>query len=144
VSPRVSNDARGGKLVATRAERPPKTIVIADDHKEVRTFIRAALRWLRCHIIEAENGQVALDVVGAHHPDLLILDWMMPQLDGLEVARALRSDPPTMALPILMVSAKGEEEKAKAYEAGVSDYLGKPFTVAQLRQRVRKLLGEEG
>jgi two-component system phosphate regulon response regulator PhoB len=129
---------------ASQGKHPPKTIVIADDQEEARLFIRAALRLLRCHIVEAENGQVALDMVRAYAPALLLLDWMMPQLDGLEVARALRSDPTTAALPILMVSAKGEEAKAQAYEAGVSDYLGKPFTLAQLRQRVRTLLGEEG
>jgi CheY-like chemotaxis protein len=94
---------------ASQAERPPKTIVIADDQEEARLFIRAALRPVARHILEAENGQVTLDVVGAHHPDLLVLDWMMPKLDGLEVARALRSDPTTAALPILMVSAKGAE-----------------------------------
>jgi CheY-like chemotaxis protein len=113
---------------ASQGARPPKTIVIADDQEEARTFIRAALRLLRCHIVEAENGQVALAMVRAHHPALLLLGWMMPELNGLEVARALRSDPTTAALPILMVSAKGEEEKAQAYEVGVSDYLGKPFT----------------
>jgi two-component system phosphate regulon response regulator PhoB len=129
---------------ASQGERAPKTIVVADDEEEARLLIRAALRPFAGRILEAENGQVALAVVGAHHPDLLVLDWMMPQLDGLGVARALRSNPTTMALPILMVSAKGEEEKAAAYAAGVSDYLGKPFTLAQLRQRVRKLLGEEG
>jgi len=114
--------------VATRAERPPKTVVVADDEEEARLLIRAALRPFAGRILEAENGQVARAVVGAHHPALLMLDWMMPKLDGLEVARALRSDPTTAALPILMVSAKGEEEKAQAYEVGVSDYLGKPFT----------------
>jgi CheY-like chemotaxis protein len=69
---------------------------------------------------------------------------MMPELDGLEVTLVLRSDPATAVLPILMVSAKEEEEKAQAYEAGVSAYLGKPFTLPKLRQRVRKLLREEG
>jgi CheY-like chemotaxis protein len=130
--------------MATSAERPPKTIVIVDDQEEARTFIRAALRPLRCHILEAENGQGALEVVRAYHPDLLILDWMMPKLDGLEVTLALRSDPVTAALPILLVSAKGEEAQAQAYAAGVSAYLGKPFMVPQLRQVVRNLLGEDG
>jgi CheY-like chemotaxis protein len=129
---------------ASPAARLPKTIVLAEDEATVRLFFRMALRSLAHHIHEAKDGQVALAMVEAHHPDLLILDWMMPVLDGLEVARALRSNPPTVALPILMVSAKGEEEQGQAYAAGVSDYLGKPFTVTEFRQRVRRLLGEEG
>jgi CheY-like chemotaxis protein len=124
-----------------RAQRPPRTIVIADDREEVRRFLREALQ-RRCHILEVDNGQGALDLVRAYQPDLLLVDWRMPGMDGLEVVRALRSDPTTDTLPILMFRAKGEEEHAAAYAAGVSDYLGKPFTVAELRQRVRTLLGE--
>jgi two-component system phosphate regulon response regulator PhoB len=129
---------------ASDTGRALKTIVVVDDEEGARMPIRAALRSLHCRILEAETGQGALAMVRAQHPDLLILGWMMPGMDGLEVARVLRSDPTTAALPILMVSAQGEEAQAQASEAGVTAYIGKPFTLPQLRQMVRKLLGEDG
>jgi DNA-binding response OmpR family regulator len=92
-------------------------------------------------VSEAENGREALRIIDRHPPDLVILDLEMPEMPGLEVLRALRSEPATAHLPVLILTASGNEAVTSAsFEAGATDYLTKPFSIPQLTARVHACL----
>ena len=116
-------------------------ILIADDNMASRDLMRAILKTLRCDIVEAEEGQEALDLIWKEQPDVVLLDIDMPVLDGLAVVRNLRRDARFTNLPVIAVSAyamDGDREKALA--AGFTAYLTKPVRAASLRQEVGELL----
>ena len=90
----------------------------------------------------ATNGQEALDLAASFHPDLLLLDVMVPVYSGYEVCQRLKTDPATRAIKIVMVSAKGRDvEVAKARELGADAYITKPFSTRDLVAKVREILG---
>jgi DNA-binding response OmpR family regulator len=123
------------------------SILIVDDEPLVLGSLRRVLESKGFAVIEASSGQQALDEVAKEQPDLVVLDIVMPDMDGIEVCRRLRGDPYTARLPILFLTAKGRsEEIARALDAGGDDYLVKPLDVVQLPARVRALLrrGPEG
>src|SRR3712207_4788789 len=91
-------------------------------------------------VLSASSGQEALQQVRSERPDLVLLDIVMPELDGYEVCRRLRADPSTQVLPVIMITASGEQEKVKAIEAGADDFIPKPFNPAELLARVKSLL----
>ncbi len=92
-------------------------------------------------LTEATNGREALEVMRRETPDLVILDFVMPELDGLDVLRALRADPATVSLPVLMLTSQSDEGSTRAgFDAGATDYLTKPFSSPQLSARVRACL----
>lgn len=118
-----------------------KTILIADDEKEARILVHITLADPRYRIIETSDGNTALELARKEKPDLLLLDWMMPHMSGPEVAEALRKDPLTANIPIIMLTAMGEEkDKQLARDLGVFAYVVKPFNPLALRERVRALL----
>ncbi len=89
-------------------------------------------------VITADNGEDALLLVEEERPDLIILDWMLPRLSGIEVCRRLKMRAETRAIPVLMLSARGEEgDRVRGLETGADDYVVKPFSVAELLARVR-------
>jgi type IV pilus assembly protein PilB len=146
----------GGKLaeetstVATEPPRavqtaPPKkpVILIVDDDASIRTIVRKALEQLpfpiETHI--AADGAEALQVAEKIHPDLLVLDVMMPGMDGFEVCSKLRSQVKTAFIPIMMLTANSNEQgRIKGYLVGADDYVSKPFSVPELNARVTRLL----
>jgi len=91
-------------------------------------------------VIGAASGEQALDLVAQQPPDLILLDIMMPGIDGHEVCRRLRADPTTALLPVVMVTASGDQNKVKALESGADDFIPKPVNQAELLARVRSLL----
>ena len=92
-------------------------------------------------MIEAEDGEEALVMAQESVPDLVLLDWMLPHVSGLEVCRRLKSGKATRALPVIMLSARSEElDKVRGLETGADDYMVKPYSVAELMARVRKEL----
>ena len=107
-------------------------------------LLRAILRKAGYQVVEAASGQEALDRVRDTSPDLILLDVMMPGMDGYEVCRTLKRDPLTSAVPIVFVSALGEvTDRIKGLEIGAEDYLSKPFDVKQLLETVERWLGPE-
>lgn len=113
-------------------------ILIVDDEKPIRHFIRVSLETQKYDCIEAKNGAEALTLAASHHPDIMVLDLGLPDIDGLEVIKLLRE---WSGLSVIVVSARGHErEKVEALDAGADDYLTKPFGVAELLARIRVAL----
>ncbi len=116
-------------------------ILIVDDDVDTLKLVGLMLQRQGYQIVVASSGPKALALVQEEPPDLILLDVMMPEMDGFEVARRLRSDPKTADIPILMFTAKSQvEDKLAGFDAGVDDYLTKPAHPAELLARVKKLL----
>jgi two-component system phosphate regulon response regulator PhoB len=120
------------------------TIVIADDEASIRTLIETTLESPGCRLLLAENGSIAFEIASREIPDLIVLDWMMPSMTGLEVAERLRQESRTAKIPIILLTAKGQEkDKKMGLEAGVAAYLVKPFSPLELLQIVQQILAGE-
>jgi CheY-like chemotaxis protein len=118
-------------------------VLIADDEPDVLLLLSRSLRSENFDLITASDGEAALLLARMEHPDLILLDWSMPRLDGLSVTRTLRadSDPMLRDVPIVLVTGHQTAEDIEAgFAAGVTDYLSKPFTPAHLRTRARAWL----
>ena len=118
----------------------PKILVVEDEpsQREVLAYNLKAEGFL---VISADDGEDALLLVEEEKPDLILLDWMMPNLSGIEVCRRLKSRDKTRAIPIIMVSARSEEvDKVRGLEIGADDYLVKPYSVIELIARLRTQL----
>lgn len=111
------------------------TVLVIEDDSSVRNFIRTSLSSNNYKVIEAELGCEAISLTTSHMPDLIILDLGLPDIDGIEVIKELRT---WTSLPIIIVSARGQEKnKVEALDAGGDDYLTKPFGVGELLARMR-------
>jgi phosphate regulon transcriptional regulator PhoB len=116
-------------------------VLVIDDEKDIVSLLRYHLEKSGFHCLEGMDGTTALRLVREHHPDLLILDLMLPGMDGLEICRQLRQDAATARLPILMLTAKAEEvDRVVGLEMGADDYVVKPFSPRELVARVRAIL----
>ncbi|WP_264068978.1 SpoIIE family protein phosphatase [Mycolicibacterium komossense] len=128
---------------ATTADAPSiggerAQVLIADDNADMREYLTNLLRTAGYDVRAVDDGRQALDAVRSELPDLVISDVMMPVLDGLGLLAALRTDPRTAALPVLLLSARaGQEASIEGLQAGADDYLVKPFAAAELLARVR-------
>ena len=116
--------------------------LVVDDFAPMREIVRKVLQEVGYqHIMEANDGAAALPLLQAHPFDLLITDWNMPKLPGIELLRAVRASPKTARLPVLMVTAEVKREQIiAATHAGVSGYIIKPFTASALAAKVQKIL----
>lgn len=118
----------------------PKILVI-DDEKDIVELISYNLEKEGFSVLKAYDGETALQRVKAQKPDLIILDLMLPEISGLEVCKAVRNNPATANLPIIMLTAKAEEvDKIIGLEMGADDYITKPFSIKELIARVRAML----
>lgn len=116
-------------------------ILIVDDEPDALELVEFNLRGAGFDVIAAADGAAALRRAQADQPDLLVLDLMLPEIDGLEVCKVLRRNPATASLPIIMLTAKGTElDRVLGLEIGADDYLTKPFSPRELVLRIRKLL----
>lgn len=116
-------------------------ILIVDDDPEMVRFIQAVLSKDKYELLAAKNGEEAIEITRREHPDLILLDVMMPKLNGYEVAQQLRAMPEFQKIPIIMFTAKADEEDImRSFESGVNDYIGKPAAPSLLRSRVRRWL----
>ncbi|MFL5807125.1 MAG: response regulator transcription factor [Roseiflexaceae bacterium] len=118
-----------------------RTILVVDDEPGIVTIARDYLDRAGFRVISAGDGPTALRLARTERPSLLVLDLMLPGMDGLDVARALREDPATRALPIIMLTARVEEtDRLIGLELGADDYITKPFSPRELVARVRAVL----
>jgi adenylate cyclase len=120
-------------------ERTPKILVVDDVPENVR-LLEAVLVPRGYEVVTAHDGDAALDLVEAEEPDLILLDVMMPGLDGYAVCTRLRANDDTAMLPVIMVTSSVGQEKTRAIEAGADDFIPKPFNHDELLTRVRSLL----
>lgn len=119
------------------------TLLVADDEDNILISLEFLFKRAGFHVFVARNGREALELARAHRPDLLLLDVMMPELDGFSVCQALRGDPQFANTPIVMLTAKGREaDRVKGRALGATDYVIKPFSTRELLARVRGLLGQ--
>lgn len=121
-----------------------KKILIVDDQVEVRELVQVTLEIGDYQILSAENGQQAVDIARAEHPDIILLDIMMPgsDVDGLEACRLLKADPNTADITIVMLSAKGQDVDIETGKvAGADDYFTKPFSPIALIEKVESVIG---
>jgi DNA-binding response OmpR family regulator len=119
-------------------------VLIAEDDPSIRALIRLTLDSGRFEILEAGDGDAALDTALAQRPDLLFIDWNMPGRDGLDVCRELRAARGTADLKIVVVTARVQPgDRRQALEAGADDYITKPFSPLSLLDKVTEVLGPE-
>lgn len=118
-----------------------RTILVIDDEKDLIELVRYNLEKAGYEVISAADGASGLQIATRHHPDLIVLDLMMPGMDGLEVCRKLRADERTARLPLIMLTARAAEaDRVVGLEMGADDYVTKPFSPRELVARVKALL----
>jgi DNA-binding response OmpR family regulator len=130
-------------MVDPLAGRRTLRVLVVDDDADIRLVVSATLRKLQVpvEVTEAEDGLDALEKVKAAPPDLVVLDVMMPRMDGFETCRALRENVRTAFVPILMLTASADQDsRTKGYLIGTDDYMSKPFMPLDLKMRISRLL----
>jgi two-component system phosphate regulon response regulator PhoB len=118
----------------------PKILIVEDD-PDIQELLHFNLEKAGCQTLRSENGEQALQMAHKHLPDLVLLDILLPGMSGLEVCRRMKGDPALQHIPIIMVTAKGEEmDRVVGLELGADDYVVKPFSVREIVLRIQKLL----
>lgn len=116
-------------------------ILIAEDDPDITEMVRYNLEAAGFGVFAANDGEEALLSIEENGPDLLVLDWMLPKFSGIEVCRQVRRNKETRNLPIIMLTARGEEaDRVRGLEAGADDYVIKPFSPSELTARIRAVL----
>ncbi|MFZ5791492.1 MAG: phosphate regulon transcriptional regulator PhoB [Pseudomonadota bacterium] len=116
-------------------------VLVVEDEAALVTLLRYNLEREGFEVIEARDGEEALLLAKERHPDLVLLDWMLPLVSGIEVCRQLRRLPETRNVPVVMLTARGEEaDKVRGLDSGADDYVTKPFSPGELIARLRALL----
>ena len=114
------------------------TVLLVEDEPAQRELLAYNLEAEGFDVIAADNGEDGLILVDENDPDLIVLDWMMPQLSGIEVCRRLKSNSKTRQIPVIMLSARAEEvDRVRGLETGADDYVVKPYSVIELMARVK-------
>ena len=120
-----------------------KTIMVVDDNPDIITIVRTILEGKGYGVLSATSGQELLDMLKSEKPDLIILDIMMPEMDGLEVLSRLKGLTETATIPVILLTAKVQyEDVLGGYKLGADYYITKPFTSTQLVNGINLLLGE--
>ena len=116
-------------------------IFIAEDEAAIITLLKYNLEKEGYKVSFCENGEDALKQIKDKHPDLILMDWMLPDLSGVEICKNLKKDKKYNDIPVIMLTAKGEEEdKLRAFDTGADDYVTKPFSQKELNARIKSLL----
>ena len=117
-------------------------ILIADDDPDILALVSFRLERAGYEVVQARNGEEAVQVALARRPDLAVIDVMMPRIDGYEATRQLRQHEETSRMPIILLTARVQEEDiARGFDAGADDYVRKPFSPQELGSRVQAALG---
>jgi DNA-binding response OmpR family regulator len=118
------------------------TILVADDEEDLRELVAYRLTRSGYEVIAAADGQEALQLARERPPDLMVLDVMMPRLDGYELTRRVRAEESLRSVPVILLTARSQEsDVSRGFEVGADDYLKKPFSPDELVARVRAVLG---
>ena len=118
-----------------------KTILIVDDESAIREMVTMALEMAGYNCLQAADARAAHTLIVDKRPDLILLDWMLPDISGIELARRLKKDDTTAAIPVIMLTAKVEEDnKILGLESGADDYITKPFSPRELLARLKAVL----
>jgi len=126
------------KIPTSLESSPPRLILIVDDEARMRRFIRMNMELEGYQVVEADNGLHALEQIRQHTPDLVVMDVMMPEMDGFETLKLLRE---ISTVPVILLTVKGEEEdKIHGLNLGADDYITKPFSPRELSSRVTAVL----
>lgn len=121
------------------------TILLVEDEPDIRDMLKFALSRAGFEVWEADSAEAALHTLDGLLPNLVIIDWMLPGMSGVDLAKRLRREEQTTRLPLIMLTARGEEsDKLKSFESGMDDYIVKPFSPRELIARVRALLRRSG
>ncbi len=116
-------------------------ILIIEDEAAIREMVDMALSAAGYQVFGAESGEEGFSVLNEHVPDLILLDWMLPGMSGIDFARRIRKDPLCGQIPIIMLTARGEEEdKVRGLDSGVDDFITKPFSPRELASRIKAVL----
>ena len=119
----------------------PAKVLIVEDEESIVTLLSYNLQAEGYSVVHTPSGTDAMMVMQEERPDLIILDWMLPGLAGIEICRQIRARPETKGLPVIMLTARGEEgDKIRGLQTGADDYVVKPFSVSELVARVKALL----
>lgn len=122
------------------AQSQPCVLVVEDEGAQ-REVLKYNLEAEGFNVVMAENGDEAMLLVAEEQPDLIVLDWMLPNVSGIEICRRVKADPSTRAIPIIMLSARSEEvDRVRGLETGADDYVVKPYSVVELMARLRTQL----
>ena len=121
--------------------RQTPCVLIVEDEGAQREVLKYNLEAEGFEVVMAENGDEALLLVQEEQPDLIVLDWMLPNVSGIEICRRIKADPATRPIPIVMLSARGDEvDRVRGLETGADDYVVKPYSVVELMARLRTQL----
>jgi DNA-binding response OmpR family regulator len=127
--------------VNDRADNERPKVLVADDNADIRDLLAARLSTRGFDVIAVSDGQEALDAALAQSPDIALLDWVMPVIQGHELCVKLKTDPRTAQLPVIMVTARGEEEdRLLGQDLGADGYVVKPFDIDELVTQMRELI----
>lgn len=130
-----------GDETGSRDNAVTATVLVVEDEPAIQELIAYTLRQAGHQPLRADTAEYAMQLVQSALPDLVLLDWMLPGLSGIELARRLRADKRTRGIPIIMLTARVEEqEKIAGLEAGADDYITKPFSPRELNARVKAVL----
>ncbi len=122
-----------------------QSILVVEDEPEIRDLLNFTISRAGYDVLEAETAEHALQILDRSVPELAIIDWMLPGMSGVDLSRRLRKDELTEQLPIIMLTARGEEaDKLKSFDSGVDDYVTKPFSPRELVARIKALLRRSG
>lgn len=122
-----------------------QTVLVVDDERDIVELLRYNLTQAGYRVVSAADGRQALDLARSARPDLIVLDLMLPGVPGTEVARILKQDEKTRPIPIIMLTARGEEvDRVVGFELGADDYVVKPFSPRELVLRVQAILRRDG
>jgi two-component system phosphate regulon response regulator PhoB len=116
-------------------------VLVADDNADILTLLETRLATRGFDVIAAADGRAALEAVREHHPDIALLDWVMPVIQGHELCVKIKTDPATSDIPVVMLTARGEEEdRLLGLDLGADAYLVKPFDIDEVADTLKRLL----
>src|SRR5690606_26270045 len=130
-----------GYVISLYGKSMSSTVLVVEDEPAIQELIAVNLGFAGHKVLRADDAEQAHTIIRAELPDLILLDWMLPGTSGLSLARQLRSEERTRDVPLIMLTAKGDEhDKVEGLEAGADDYITKPFSPKELMARIKAVL----